>query len=212
MGSLKGILEKYHPEKWFQRDNLLILVLAGILLVVISLPTKELGEETQETETLSRENQVTTAEESTEDTGTVDYNNWYEYTDYLETRLEDTLKQMKGVGEVSVMITLEASAKQIVEMEETFSRNNTTETDSQGGNRSIYQTDTGQQAIYNKTDNGQSPYVSQTILPEISGVLIVAKGAEVATVKKSIVEIAQALFDIEAHKISVVSMSENVGG
>ena len=26
--------------KWFQRDNLIILVLAGILLVIIALPTR----------------------------------------------------------------------------------------------------------------------------------------------------------------------------
>ena len=41
MGSFNKILEKYHLEKWFRRDNLIVLVLAGILLIVITLPTND---------------------------------------------------------------------------------------------------------------------------------------------------------------------------
>lgn len=204
MGSLKRILEKYQLEKWFQRDNLIVLVLAGILLVVIALPTEK-----------KTEKEVLIPEETQEDTVSLETEEFtgymgdlQEYTEYLENKLEDTLQQMKGVGAVSVMITLQASEKQIVEKEETMIRNNTTENDSQGGSRSIYEIDTGEQTVYSQTDNTQSPYVSQTILPEISGVLIVAQGAEASNVKKSMVEIAQVLFDIEAHKISVVSMNE----
>ncbi len=203
MGSLKSILKKYQLEKWFQRDNLIVLVLAGILLVVIALPT----DTTEKKEENQEETQKDTVSVETEEpTGYM--GDLQEYTEYLENKLEDTLRQMKGVGEVSVMITLQASEKQIVEKEENLVRNNTTENDSQGGNRSIYEIDTVEQTVYSQTDHTQSPYVSQTILPEISGVLIVAQGAESATIKKSIVEIAQALFALDAHKISVVSMGE----
>lgn len=209
MGNLKSILEKYKLDKWFQRDNLIVLVLAGILLVVIALPT-EMAEEKKEVvmETTPEEyNEVAKVEGVSEY-----YGELYEYTDYLEDRLEDILGQMKGVGKVSVMITLEASGKQIVEKEESMSRNNISENDSEGGTRSVYETDTKEQTVYTKNDTVQMPYVSQTILPEISGVVIVAQGAGTAVVKKNIVEIAQALFDIEAHKISVVSMSEKADG
>ena len=41
MGAFYKFLEKYHMEKWFRKDNLIIMVLAGILLAVIALPTKE---------------------------------------------------------------------------------------------------------------------------------------------------------------------------
>lgn len=204
MGSLKSILEKYQLEKWFQRDNLIVLVLVGILLVVIALPTEK---KTEEAVSIPEETQEDTVSVETEE-ATGYMGDLQEYTEYLEKKLEDTLGQMKGVGEVSVMITMQASEKQIVEKEETLVRNNTTENDSQGGSRSIYEIDTVEETVYSKTDNTQTPYVSQTILPEISGVLIVAQGAEASGVKKSMVEIAQVLFDVEAHKISVVSMSE----
>lgn len=203
MGSFKSILEKYHLEKWFQRDNLIVLVLAGILLVIIALPTKEAPVEEERMDEVKE-----TVRQVENPTVEPDYYNPYEYTAYLEEKLTETLTQMKGVGQVSVMITLEASAKQIVEKEENLSRNNTTENDSEGGKRSIYEIDSKQQTVYSKEDNAQYPYVSQTVLPEISGVLIVAQGAEVINIKKSIIEIAQALFDIDAHKISVVSMKE----
>ncbi len=206
MGSFKNILEKYHLEKWFRRDNLIVLVLAGILLIVITLPTKETVEG-QNPEELEQTEQKETDNNNEKIEG--DYCDVYEYTAYLEKKLGQMLVQMEGVGNVSVMITLEASAKQIVEKEENLSRNNTTENDSEGGSRSIYEIDTGQQTVYYKSEKEQAPYVSQTILPEISGVLIVAQGAQSASVKKSMVEIAQALFGIEAHKISVVSMREN---
>ena len=41
MGSFHRLLEKYHMEKWFQRENLVVLVLAGILVVIIAMPIKE---------------------------------------------------------------------------------------------------------------------------------------------------------------------------
>lgn len=206
MGSFNKILEKYHLEKWFRRDNLIVLVLAGILLIVITLPTKDTIDIQKSEEPGQTEVKEAAGSENAEE---VDYLDIYEYTAYLEKKLEQMLVKIDGAGNVSVMITLEASAKQIVEKEETLSRNNTLESDSEGGNRSIYEIDTGQQTVYYKSDNVQTPYVSQTILPEISGVLIVAQGARSASVKKSMVEIAQALFGIEAHKISVVSMREN---
>lgn len=209
MGSLKNILEKYKLEKWFQRDNLIVLVLAGILLVVIALPT---GEPEKKKEAVTVEKAEESSKMQKEENVSEYYGELYEYTNYLESRLEDTLGQMKGVGKVSVMITLEASEKQIVEKEESMSRNNTSENDAEGGSRNVYDIDTKEQTVYTKTDTTQMPYVSQTILPEISGVVIVAQGAEAAGVKMNIVEIAQALFDIEVHKISVVSMNEKMDG
>lgn len=210
MGTWQKILEKYHVEKWFQRDNLIVLVLAGILLVVIALPTKDTGgqEQTLENAGTAKES-VSTGGEGAAEEG---YTSLYEYGEYLEQKLTATLEQMEGVGEVSVMITFSSSAKQIVEKDASLTRSNTTESDSQGGTRSVYDVESGEETIYIKTDSEQQPYVIQTILPEISGVLIVAGGAKDAGIKVSIVETAQALFDVEAHKISVVAMGEKESG
>ena len=42
--------------------------------------------------------------------------------------------------------------------------------------------------------------------PEIEGVLVVAEGAGSGTVNRTVTEIVQALFGVEAHKVKVVKM------
>lgn len=64
-----------------KKNQWLILLLVGILLVVIAIPTKS----------------------GTEEKGVVDSKNWS--TSETEQRLENILGQMQGIGEVHVMIT-----------------------------------------------------------------------------------------------------------
>lgn len=64
-----------------KKNQWLILLLVGILLVVIAIPTKS----------------------GSEEKGVVDSKNWS--TSETEQRLENILSQMQGIGEVHVMIT-----------------------------------------------------------------------------------------------------------
>ena len=64
-----------------KKNQWLILLLVGILLVVIAIPTKS----------------------ETEEKSVVDSKNWS--TSETEQRLENILSQMQGIGEVHVMIT-----------------------------------------------------------------------------------------------------------
>ncbi len=199
MGTLSKMMEKYGLGKWFKRDNLLILVLVGILMVIIVLPVEEKEEEVKED--LIQELQLGQQEATV-----VAENESYEYASYLEQELEDILSQVKGVGKVAVMITLEGSGELIIHQDETVVSNDTTETDSQGGSRTVYQNDMQGKTVYEKNEQGESPYVVQTKLPKVSGVLIVAQGAGDGSIKKSITQIAEALLDVEAHKVTVVAM------
>ena len=90
------------PPKWFRRDNLLILVLLGVLLFIIALPVKK--EEPQAasvgTETAEQYNagiftspsQTTGEQETAVDTETraVAAGSAEEYTAYLEGKLKNT--------------------------------------------------------------------------------------------------------------------------
>ncbi len=64
-----------------KKNQWLILLLVGILLVIIAIPTKS----------------------GTEEKGIVDSKNWS--TSETEQRLVNILSQMQGIGEVHVMIT-----------------------------------------------------------------------------------------------------------
>lgn len=90
------------------KEKMIILVAAGVLILLIFLPDGSKGKQTTETDT-------TTAAESS-------YNNFsylQEYTDYLENRLLAVLRNVEGIGEMEVMITLKSSEEQIEEKNET---------------------------------------------------------------------------------------------
>ena len=119
-------------QKWFRRDNFLILVLTGILLIIIALPTEEKKEQEDspvlETEKQTEENSKTNNRDSQEQSGqTADADALYAAR--MEERLTQALSRVAGVGEVQVMITLKASSELVVEKEQPVRRSSTNESD-----------------------------------------------------------------------------------
>lgn len=194
-------------EKWLKRDNLIILVLSGILLVIIALPMEK---DEKKDNVIQNENPIETPQPTdiVEEEISEDWEKFSEeeYSVWLEQRLTDVLGQVAGVGEVRVMITLKSSRELVVEREESISRSSTNESDSQGGSRVISQVETGESVIFSSEGTSSEPYVIKTLQPEIEGVLVVAEGAGNGTVNRTITAIVQALFDVEPHKVSVVRM------
>ena len=148
-----------------------------------------------------------TQKRETEVQGTADISSSEQaYAADLERRLTDALADMEQVGRVKVMITLKSSSELVVERETPVSRSATTETDAQGGSRSINTTDMEETVVYSTNGSSSEPYVIKTYVPEIEGVLVVAEGAGSGTVNRTVTEIVQALFGVEAHKVKVVKM------
>lgn len=209
----KQWFEKKGLEKYFRRDNLLILILAGILLVIIALPTKS-GEEESGGETGGSSGSLGLTENRAQssgagtDTASAEDADGSDYTAQLEERLEEALSGMAGVGKVKVMITLKSSRELVVERETPVSRSATTETDSQGGSRTVNTSELGETVVYSTDGSSSEPYVIKSLVPEIEGVLVVAEGAGTGKVNQTVTEIVQALFGLEAHKVKVVRMEE----
>lgn len=203
------------PPKWFRRDNLLILVLLGVLLFIVALPVKK--EDPAATDTgmeiteqynagiLTSSGQQNVAQQDTVYVGTqaVTAGSTEEYAAYLEEKLKKMLESIRGVGEVEVMITLESSEERIVEKDMTAERSQTEEQDSAGGTRTVSSSNTGYQTVYQEGSQG-SPFVVKTLTPKVEGVLVVAEGAGKGNMTGEITQIAQALFGVEAHKVKVL--------
>ncbi len=102
----------------FNKNNLFILLLVGVLFVVLAIPTEKSQTETS-------------------------------YATDVEKRLEKILAQMQGVGTVHVMITCQED-------------------------------DT------------------------VEGVAVIAEGGGNSVVKQNIIEVIQALFPVDSHKIKVI--------
>ena len=203
------------PPKWFRRDNLLILVLLGVLLFIVALPVKK--EDPAATDTgmeiteqynagiLTSSGQQNVAQQEKVDVGTwaVTADSTEEYAAYLEGKLKKMLESVQGVGEVEVMITLESSEERIVEKDMTAERSQTEEQDSAGGTRTVSSSNTGYQTVYQEGSQG-SPFVVKTITPKVEGVLVVAEGAGKGNMTGEITQVVQALFGVEAHKVKVL--------
>ena len=184
---VKVFLQKM-KEKKIEKKQIVILFLAGLLLLVSAMPSNE---KEDNREIIADNEEYIEAEER-------------EYIKYLETHLEETLSQMEGVGDVVCMVTLAASAEQVVEKDLQVQDEHITENDSQGGDRITSQSSHEETTIYSESgEYGQIPYVRKEISPKVEGVVILAEGGNQAVVVKNITEAVQALFGIETHKIRI---------
>ena len=179
-------------EKKLKRSDWLILVLAGILILIIALPTDTKGKKQAEEakENISKENNTMEASK-----------------DEIEQKLEDILEKIDGAGEVKVMITYQDSGTQVVEKDKNTSENSLEESDSTGGVRSTKEQQLQESTVYEEADAGNTPFVSKELLPKVEGILIVASGGDNQKVKQNISEAVLALFQVEAHRITIVKMS-----
>lgn len=179
-------------EKKLKRSDWLILVLAGILILIIALPTDTKGKKQAEEakENISKENNTMEASK-----------------DEIEQKLEDILEKIDGAGEVKVMITYQDSGTQVVEKDKNTSANSLEESDSTGGVRSTKEQQLQESTVYEEADAGNKPFVSKELLPKVEGILIVASGGDNQKVKQNISEAVLALFQVEAHRIKIVKMS-----
>lgn len=179
-------------EKKLKRSDWLILVLAGILILIIALPTdtKEKKQAEEAKENISKENNTMEASK-----------------DEIERKLEDILEKIDGAGDVKVMITYQDSGTQVVEKDKNTSENSLEESDRTGGVRSTKEQQLQESTVYEEADAGNTPFVSKELLPKVEGILIVASGGDNQKVKQNISEAVLALFQVEAHRIKIVKMS-----
>jgi stage III sporulation protein AG len=180
---LKQWLEKIRQMK---RDQILIVLLAGILLLVIAMPsgTEEQGDDG-----------TAAAVEVSDEPAAEDEK------ERLENQLQELLARVSGVGEVRVMITLKSDGKKIVEKDLEQSQNE------EQGDTPSSSAQSSEETVYQKDSQGNEiPYVTEQEAPEVAGVLVIAQGGGNASVKQEITEAVMALFGVEAHKIKVMRM------
>lgn len=189
---MKGILTFIREKRWkkWKKDQWLILFLAGILLLVIAIPTSCEGD---------------SAGSETEPVAAEDSSGSGAYEQELAAQLEETLSQMEGVGRVKVMITFQDSGEAVVEKDVTYSDEETASTEN---GTSTAQTQSSEETVYSDGSGDGEPYVSRELTPAIEGVLVVAEGGGNSAVVADISEAVEALFGVETHKIKVVKMNE----
>ncbi len=172
---------KFNFAKILTGKNLKIVILV-IIFVVCSLlflkMTKSEGTSTSETTNIESKYQTT-----------------LEYTNILESKLEEVLSQIKGAGNVKVMITLDGSPE-LVYAGDTSEKTSS----SQSGTT----TTSSSSPIIIDTKNGSTPLVLTEKLPKVKGVIVVSTGAQDISIKLDILNSVSTLLDISTDKINVL--------
>ena len=220
---MKQINVEKIKEFILKRDNLVVLILTGVLLLVIAWPIDDVSTEKANENGLwdrndgnityssiqkeeSKQNIILSEEENQL---RVEYSREEYIVASLEQRLEEIFSSMHGVGKVKVMVTLNSSGEKVVEKDIPLERSNVVENDSTGGNRSTNEMYSREETVYSTNAEGDKvPYVVKEYSAVVEGVSVVAEGGDSTLVQKNISDVIQALFGIEEHKIKVVKMKQ----
>ncbi len=185
--------------KSFKKEQILILLLCGALLLVIALPTEDPGSDLQ-LETESRTVSGLQEESMPAAVSSADR------ARQLEERLQEILSQVEGIGRTEVMLTLKSDGRKVVEKDLEQSQGKE-ESQEENAAAASDQASSSENTVYQRDAQGNElPYVTEEYEPEIAGVLVIAQGAGKASVVSEITEAVMALFGVEAHKIKVMKM------
>ncbi|MDF2903425.1 MAG: stage sporulation protein [Bacillus sp. (in: firmicutes)] len=130
-----------------------------------------------------------------------------EITDYersYENQLKDALEGIKGVSDVTVVVNVEATEKQVLEKNNKTQSQVTDEIDREGGKRKVEDASQEDSLVIIRDGENEVPVVVETKKPEIRGVLVVAKGADNIQVKSWIIEAVTRALGVPSHRVAVM--------
>ena len=121
----------------------------------------------------------------------------------LETRLENILSKINGVGKADVMITYNESTQVIPVYNKKEKTTNTNETDSGGGKRKVEENDSSEEVVYSDSTGKGEIVTQKTVSPKIEGAIVITEGADNSNIKTNIIQAVEALTGLPTHKIQV---------
>lgn len=174
--------EKFNISKLFTAKNIKILILVAVALIVAVVL---LGAGSNNTTNIS-----------TTSSKTYGYISTLDYCAELESKLQNVLSNVKGAGDVKVMVTVDGSPELVYAKEEDskVSSNSAGTTTSSSSASPIIVTTGGESNALILTEN----------LPEVKGVIVVSSGANDVSIKMGILNAVSTLLDISIDKVSVL--------
>ena len=128
-----------------------------------------------------------------------------DYRKQMENEITDLLKEINGVGDVKVMITLQSGEENIyAEQEKKSEDTQTNQTDSnvQKNIRSSYENE----FVIIKEQNDNKPLIEKTLLPEIQGIAVVCSGGDDISVISAVTNSVSVVLNIPTNRIFVTTM------
>ena len=187
-------MEKKEKKKITWKDigieRIILIAIAGIILLAANVSEQRQGKE--KTEEKEQKNTAAASENEA-------------YITDLENKLVHILEQTDGVGQVEVMLTLEASRESVLNKDDIEDLESEKET-SDGAENERRSSRREQETILADAEGDSAPYVVKELEPAVAGVVIACEGADSNTVKEAVTEAAQVLFGIPVNRIKVLKM------
>ncbi|MEJ6950083.1 stage III sporulation protein AG [Natronospora cellulosivora (SeqCode)] len=127
------------------------------------------------------------------------------FEEQLANELQELISLIHGVGKSRVKIYAQHQSSYEYEYNTNLLNKITNEVDQSGGQREILEDNQDRQLVVLRDSTGsERAVVRRKTLPEITGVFIVAQGAENSQIKYDITRAVSNLLDIPVHRISVL--------
>lgn len=196
-----GMKDEESAKKPSKYQFMIVIVVLGISFMLISnfFSSSESSQLALPAVSEANENKEVFGSKGDEKSATIK-----EYETQYENQLKDALETIVGVGDVMVLVNVDASALKVLEKNITSQSQTTNETDREGGKRKVEDQSRTEEVVIIGEGEQKKPIILTTKKPPIRGVLVVAKGAENIQVKQWIVEAVTRLLDVPSHRVSVL--------
>ena len=165
-----------------RRKLIVFLGIAGMLLILISELIPDKSEKTEQS--LTTQNDDTDSEQ---------------YKQQLENELDSILSDIDGVGETSIMITLDGTTEYIYAEEL-----DTTTDNNDGKKRESYRSN----IVMTENGGDKKALIKKVIRPQVTGVLIACTGGDDILTKEKVIGAVSAVLGIPAGRVYVVKLSD----
>lgn len=179
--------------------NLIVIILIGCILMIAGSSFK------------GKKNTNAAAATNTPNTkDDIEYtgDNYKEYETFIQNELKAKLEKIQGVGRVEVMIYFESGEEKVPAVNISNSDNITNEEDTAGGKRKISQNNNDKNVVITNENGSNKPLIVKKNKPRITGVLVVAEGAENKVTELRISKAVCALFNVPNIKVNVYPMKK----
>lgn len=127
------------------------------------------------------------------------------YYEQVENRLQTVLSEIKGAGNVKVMINYSGTSEIVTAVTKNTSTDKTTDKGS-STNRVTESTTEVTEPVIIQQNGEDTPVIIKEILPDIVGVIVVAEGAKDMSVKINLISAIQTLLNVSADKVEIFTM------
>ncbi|GEB76492.1 stage III sporulation protein AG [Sporolactobacillus inulinus] len=130
------------------------------------------------------------------------------YESYVNQNLKNILEQIRGVSDVSVMVTFASTEKKIYQNNTKVQDNQTSETDPKGGKRQVTERNEDSEVVMIDQDGNKVPVVIGNEQPTVRGVIVVARGADQSSTKVAIMDAVSTVLDLPSYKVTVLEKND----